>query len=114
MTRLLATDLLTQPLDHEVVAREDVIEGSPTTGVHELPAVGGVEVGVWEISPGTVTDTEVDEVFIVLSGRGTVAFEDGEMIALAPGTVVRLAAGERTTWTISETLRKIYLAAANG
>lgn len=107
-------DLLTRSLDHEAVTDGDVVEGSPTTGVLELPAVGGVDLGVWEITPGTVTDTEVDEVFIVISGRGTVAFEDGETIDLAPGTVVRLAAGERTTWTISETLRKIYLAAANG
>jgi uncharacterized cupin superfamily protein len=31
-------------------------------------------------------------------------------VELAPGSVVRLTAGMRTTWTVRETLRKIYVA----
>lgn len=69
-----------------------------------------VEVGVWEMAPGTEQDTEVDEVFVVLAGRGSVTFDDGDVVDLAPGVVCRLRAGERTTWTVSETLRKVYVA----
>ena len=75
-----------------------------------LTTLGGAEVGTWEMAPGTDHDTEVDEVFVVLTGRGTVTFEDGEVVELGPGTAVRLRAGERTTWVVTETLRKVYVA----
>lgn len=88
----------------------DVLAGDagPLT---ELGRPGGVaEIGTWEMAPGTDHDTEVDEVFVVLAGRGTVTFEDGEVLELVPGTAVRLRAGERTTWVVTETLRKVYVA----
>ena len=75
-----------------------------------LAELDGVEVGVWEMAPGTEQDTEADEVFVVLAGRGTVEFEDGEVVELAPGVAVRLTAGEQTTWTVTEALRKVYVA----
>lgn len=88
-----------------------VLTGDVLTGeAAPLTELGGVEVGLWEMTPGTDHDTEVDEVFVVLAGRGTVTFEDGEVIDLAPGVAVRLRAGERTTWVVTETLRKVYVA----
>ena len=75
-----------------------------------LAELGGAEIGTWEMAPGTDHDTEVDEVFVVLAGRGTVTFEDGEVVELGPGAAVRLRAGERTTWVVTETLRKVYVA----
>jgi uncharacterized cupin superfamily protein len=82
------------------------------TSAAAVGMLGDVEVGLWEITPGTVTDVEEDEVFVVLSGSGTVRFADGEEIRLAPGSLVRLHAGEETTWEIHETLRKVYVVAA--
>ena len=108
--RLLAPDLRSTTLSPEPVAPEDVVEGSPTTAALTIGTVGGVEVGAWEMSEGTVRDTEVDEVFVVLSGRGTVTFSDGERLDLAPGVAVRLTAGERTEWTVVEKLRKVWVA----
>lgn len=90
-SRLLTADVLTAPL-------------SP------LATLGDAEIGLWGMEPGVDHDTEVDEVFVVLAGRGTVEFEDGEVVTLGPGVVVRLRAGERTTWTVTETLRKVYVA----
>lgn len=87
-----------------------VVSGDPHIGVVELGTFGGVELGIWEITPGVVTDTETDEVFVVLEGDGTVSFEDGSEIVLAPGAIVRLREGERTRWTIRTRLRKVYLA----
>ena len=75
-----------------------------------LDTVGGAEVGLWEMTEGTARDTEVDEVFVIVSGRGHVTFEDGERIDLAPGVAVRLTAGERTVWTVTERVRKIWVA----
>ena len=106
--RLLAPDAIHLLLDHEPA--EQVVDGTPTIGVCALGALGGVEVGVWEMTAGTVRDTEVDEVFVVLTGAGQVDFEDGERVHLSPGVAVRLRAGERTTWTITTTLRKVWVA----
>jgi uncharacterized cupin superfamily protein len=92
------------------LAPDSVLQGAPEAGSRALAAVSGVEVGVWEMSPGTATDVEVDEVFVVLSGSASVRFEDGEQVELSPGTVVRLRSGEQTTWVVRETLRKIYVA----
>jgi uncharacterized protein len=81
-----------------------------TANLEPLADLGGAEVGLWGMEPGVDHDTEVDEVFVVIAGRGTVEFEDGEVVTLAPGVAVRLRAGERTTWTVTETLRKVYVA----
>jgi uncharacterized cupin superfamily protein len=100
------------PLAHEPLPADEVIIGAPTTAVHELATIGGVEVGIWEMTPGTASDTEVDEVFVVLSGHARIEFVEPALpaIEVGPGSVVRLAEGQRTAWTVTETLRKIYIA----
>lgn len=81
-----------------------------TASLVPLATVGDAEVGLWGMEPGVDHDTEVDEVFVVLAGRGTVEFEDGEVLTLTPGVAVRMRAGERSTWTVTEALRKVYVA----
>jgi len=105
-------DAATLPLTHAALPADEVLEGSPTTAVHALATLGGVEVGIWEMTPGTASDTETDEVFVVLSGHATIAFDDVALpdLGVGPGSVVRLAEGQRTVWTVTETLRKIYIA----
>jgi hypothetical protein len=107
--RLLVQDASAATVEHEPVDAADVLGGRPTTGTVTLSDDDGVELGIWEITSGVVTDVEADEVFVVLSGRGRVEFEDGSSIALGTGTVVRLRAGDRTHWIVYETLRKIYV-----
>lgn len=109
-SRLLSPDVTTAPLDHAPLPAEEVDDGSPTVGLATLAGVGGAEVGLWEMTEGTARDTEVDEVFVVVAGRGSVTFADGERIALAPGVAVRLRAGERTVWVVTERLRKVWVA----
>jgi uncharacterized cupin superfamily protein len=97
-------------LDHEPVPAEQSVRGNPTTAAAEIGEFNGLEVGVWEMSPGVMTDVEADEVFVVLSGAATVEFADGSpTLTLGPGDVVRLTAGAETVWTVTETLRKVYL-----
>lgn len=94
----------------EPVPAGQVVRGAPETAVHELGDVGGAGFGVWELTVGTARDVEVDEVFVVLSGRAEVAVEGvAAPMVLAPGTVGRLRAGMRTVWTVTETLRKVYV-----
>jgi uncharacterized cupin superfamily protein len=107
-----ALDLVVEP-----VPADQALDGTPATGVAALAAVRDVEVGVWEMGVGSMRDTEVDEVFVVLAGRATVEFEhvpgrpEGlPAVELAPGSFVRLSAGMRTVWTVRETLRKVWIA----
>ena len=87
--------------------------GSPRTGTMSLVTLpgSGAEVGVWEHTPGMSTDVEVDEVLVVLSGRARIDFLEPELpsIIIGPGDIVRLEASMKTKWTITETLRKIYI-----
>ncbi|WP_157623320.1 cupin domain-containing protein [Terrabacter sp. Root85] len=106
---LLVADAGAEPLDEQVPAGVEVLAGVPTAAVTSLAEVAGAEVGVWEMTPGTVTDVEADEVFVVLSGRATLGVEGGATLELGPGSVVRLPEGARTTWTVTETLRKVYV-----
>jgi uncharacterized cupin superfamily protein len=89
-----------------------VVSGEPR--VSELVLAesedGRVLRGIWQMTPGVVTDTESDEIFVVVSGRATVEFEDGTVLRVGPGDVAVLTEGARTTWTVHETLRKVYQA----
>jgi uncharacterized protein len=105
------------PLEHAPVSPEQVVDGAPTVGEVALGDIAfgsgqGATVGVWECTPGTSTDTEVDEVFVVVSGRARIDFVQPELpsIDVRAGDVVRLDAGMKTVWTVTETLRKIYVA----
>jgi uncharacterized cupin superfamily protein len=87
-----------------------VLEGTPevTEATLWTSEDGRIIRGVWQITEGTVTDVEADELFIVVSGKATVAVEDGPTFELAPGVLGVLARGARTTWTVHETLRKVF------
>lgn len=106
-----AVDLLALALPLAPVAPSDVEEGEPRAGSRALTRPGSPsgEVGVWTLEPGVVTDVEIDETFVVIAGRGTVEIEGGPAEELRPGILMSLTAGMRTRWTITETLRKVYL-----
>lgn len=98
-------------LEHEPVPAEQSVRDQPSTAALAFGEFGGLEVGVWEMSPGVMTDVEAEELFVVLSGAATVEFDDGSpALRLRAGDVVRLAGGSHTVWTVTETLRKVYLA----
>ena len=92
---------------HEPVPEQQRVAGSPATGYVELED----SLGVWEMTPGAMSDVEADEVFIVIAGDATVEFVDPALpsVELRPGSVVRLTEGMQTVWTVRETLRKVYV-----
>ena len=100
----------TVALDHQPVPADQSMRGGPQTGSIAIDEFAGLEIGVWEMTPGVMRDVEADEVFVVLSGSATVEFADDSVpLRLGPGDVVRLAAGAKTVWTVTETLRKVYV-----
>lgn len=104
---LHVADLALQP---DPLPAEQIISGSPEVNARELWSApdSSSAVGVWEITPGVVSDVEVDEAFVVISGRATIAIEGGPTLEVGPGDVATLRAGDRTVWTVHETLRKVY------
>lgn len=109
---ITVTNAATAAVPTESLAADFVVAGQPASGVLDLPSPPGLEVGIWEHTAGTSTDVEVDEVFVVISGRATIACDQGPTVEVGPGDVVRLTEGTATTWTVHETLRKVYVTLA--
>ena len=100
-------------LVHEQVPADQAAVPGTTTGIAELGTIGGTEFGIWEMGTGSMYDVEAEEIFVVTAGSGTVVIDalDGHpahTAALVPGTIMRLSEGMKTTWTVTEPLRKIY------
>lgn len=100
------------PVETIPVPDTQSVAGQPHTGATALGMFAGLEVGVWEMTEGVMTDTEADELFVVISGSARVEFIDGTSpLELSAGDIVHLAAGTQTVWTVRSPLRKVYLAA---
>ncbi|MEV7323350.1 cupin domain-containing protein [Streptomyces sp. NPDC093970] len=97
-------------LEPEPLDPAQIVSGTPeVTGKVVWESPDGRQVrGIWQITPGVVTDTEADELFVVVSGSATVEVEGGPTLTVGPGDMAVLRAGDRTTWTVHETLRKAY------
>ena len=102
--RLLSGDVL----DHDTEA--DGASSALATAHASITKLGTTSIGLWDAGPGVDVDVELDEVFLVLAGAGTLTFADGSTIDLRPGVLVRLSAGDRTHWVVESRLRKLYIA----
>ena len=98
------------PLEPGELDPASILAGSPEvteTVLWESPD-GRIVRGIWRVTQGTVTDTEQDELFVVIEGRATIEVTDGPTIEVGPGDVCILERGARTTWTVHEPLRKVF------
>lgn len=90
-------------------------ETSSTPGQTEVSlrlwAREGLKTGIWEVTPGTFTSTRpgYDEICQILSGTATIIEEDGASFDIGPGSLFVTPAGWTGTWTIHETLRKMWV-----
>jgi uncharacterized cupin superfamily protein len=108
-------DARQRELDYAPVPADQRVAGDPMIGVLPLGTVGTVDIGVWEMTEGAMSDVEVDEVFVVISGRADVVIAAREpggediVLHLGPGSMGRLSEGMRSIWTVHEPLRKVYV-----
>ncbi len=105
-SRVLAT--VASPVPVQPLPASQVTSGDPAAGVIEFVGVP-VPCGLWEHTVGSSTDTEVDEVFVVLAGHARIEIEGQDALTVGPGDVVHLEAGTRTTWHVTEDLRKFWV-----
>ncbi|MER7513600.1 cupin domain-containing protein [Streptomyces lavendulae] len=103
-------DVPDSELEAEELDPAQIVSGTPVvTGKVLWEAEDGSQIrGIWQITPGVVTDTEANELFVVVGGRATIEVEGGATLEVGPGSACVLREGDRTTWTVHETLRKAY------
>jgi len=100
---------VTEQLEPEELDPAQVVSGDPRTSELTLAESDDGQVsGLWRCTPGVVTDTEVEESFLVITGRAVLTYEDGREFVLEPGVTHRFDGGEKTTWDVRETLLKAY------
>jgi uncharacterized cupin superfamily protein len=92
------------------VPRANPIKGEPRESTAELWVHNGLNVGVWEATPGIFPASRdgYDEVFICLSGSATMTGHDGVRYDLSAGSVLFTPAGFTGRWDVTETFRKVY------
>jgi uncharacterized protein len=95
-------------VDLESAAREDSDAPTASNRLYTSPD-GNQFHGVWQAEPGTHANLPGQETVVVLSGRATVSGEKGDSIDVGPGDLVFVDAGEVATWTVHETLRKVFV-----
>jgi uncharacterized cupin superfamily protein len=75
-----------------------------------MASIDDMAVGVWDHTAGTSAHTEEDEVFIIVSGSAIVTEDGADPIEFGAGDIGILRSGARTTWSVTEPLRKIWIA----
>lgn len=95
-------------LEPEELDPSQIIVGNPEVSSLTLYEQDGVEAGLWQITPGEVTDVEATETFMVIKGRAVIEYSDGRAFTVGPGDSHHFEGGEETTWKVEQTLLKAY------
>jgi uncharacterized cupin superfamily protein len=95
----------------EATPRPVVVSGDPRERSRDISAHGRLQAGVWDCTPGVFPFRRdgYDEVFCVLDGHATLAFDSGMSFDLRPGAMILTPAGSTGTWTVHEHVRKAYV-----
>ncbi len=101
-----------ESMEPDPLEPEQVIEGDPQTFNLQLSeSADGDEIsGFWMCTPGTFSDTELEESFLVLRGTAEVEMADGASQAFGPGDTHTFRAGENTVWKVRTPFLKSYWA----
>jgi len=71
---------------------------------------GQVELGIWEVTPGSFRGSCVGyyEQMHFVAGAGSITDADGLVTHIRPGVVMLCPDGWSGTWKVEETIRKTY------
>ena len=85
--------------------------GDPVESILELSDDGHVQTGIWECTPGAFPSARdgYSEVMAFVAGDATITDDDGTAHPIGAGTTIVLEDGWRGSWTIRETVRKVYV-----
>lgn len=65
--------------------------------------------GIWQAAPGVHANLPGQETVVILQGSATVTGQDGQQIDVKAGDLAFVDAGEVATWTVHETIRKVFV-----
>lgn len=101
------TSMTLQPSE----APSRIISGDPAAREMILHEDDRMEVGVWEVGPGSFHSSKigVSEFMYFVSGAGTITREGGEVIDIRPDAYVSLPDGSHVVWNVEEPARKVYI-----
>ncbi len=93
--------------------REGADSGDPRMSGRIFFEGSGVQVGVWECTPGgwAIESRPDHETVQLLAGRARLTNADGSSVELTAGDVLTLPKGWSGRWDILETVRKLYVIA---
>ncbi len=74
-----------------------------------MPSYASMRVTAGEIAEGVVADVEQESTWSCSSGGGQSASPPVLLVELAPHALVRLSEGDRTEWTVTETVRALVV-----
>ncbi|HEX5018151.1 MAG TPA: cupin domain-containing protein [Actinomycetes bacterium] len=85
--------------------------GTPMTSGRVLYEGNGIQVGLWECTPGgwAIKDRPDHETVQILSGRARLTNADGTAVELGAGDVLSLPKGWSGRWDVLETVRKLFV-----
>jgi uncharacterized protein len=88
-------------------------QGEPMMSGRVIYDGNGVQVGVWECTPGgwAIEDRPDHETVRILAGRARLTDADGTSVELTAGDALTLPKGWSGRWDILETVRKFYITA---
>ncbi|HXG76934.1 MAG TPA: cupin domain-containing protein [Gaiellaceae bacterium] len=86
------------------------LAGEPYESWRVLFDDGRVELGVWEVTPGSFAAScaGFTEQMHFVAGSGTITGADGTTAEIRPGAVLVLPDGWSGRWDVRETVRKSY------
>ena len=87
-----------------------VLAGAPYESWQVIHDDGQVEIGIWEVTPGSFRGTKegVYESMHFVAGTGTITDESGFVTEVGPGVVMFCPEGWSGVWDVRETIRKTY------
>lgn len=87
-----------------------VVAGDPRCAEIALVEVPGLEIGVWEVTPGRFLSSKPDvgEVMHFVSGSGEIVHADGSVTGIEPGVTLSVRPGWSGEWNVTTTVRKVY------
>ena len=97
-------DLIEWPL-------KKVVEGNPRAAYSVIGRSDDARSfsGLWQCTPGKFDVTYTwDETFYVLEGLVSIEGEDGKVRQFKGGDVVHFPIGYKCTWTVHQTIKKMY------
>jgi uncharacterized cupin superfamily protein len=86
------------------------LEGEPYERWRVVSDDGRVELGVWDVTPGSFRGScsGYYELMHFVAGSGTITDAAGTVTEIRPGVVMLCPDGWSGTWHVDETVRKTY------